>query len=127
MSEYNEYEEIIISYINFHGDMCAGHLCQDEKLAGELNSINDYGVIMLYGVNQETINAIQHLIKEKIITITNMGETAWFCHSYDNEPVLNLPIAKQIKHKYKEERWMPLVFGKGENFPLIDTRKIKWI
>jgi len=117
--DYNEYEQAIISYINFHGDMCAGSLCQIEKLAGNLSTMSKNNVITLYEINQEAINAISRLASDQVIKITDSGETAWLCHTYDGASVLDLPIAKDLTREYKKPRWMPTVFGKGENFPSI--------
>jgi len=123
--DYNEYEQEILEYIQFHGDICGGSLCQIDKLSGDLDTVSKNNIITLYGVNQETINAISHLSSEQAIKITDTGETAWLCYAYDGASILNLPVAKYLKRKYKKPRWMPVVFGKGKNFPLIDTRKIK--
>lgn len=69
-------------------------------------AIREHNIILWSGISLEMIEAIDSLIKEKLIDIYPTTPLVYMADG----AVLSLPIAKSMR-KYKKPHWAPVVFN----------------
>ena len=106
--------ETIIEYFSIRGGVSFVELQNYfEGVKGDFDWGNaKLNIWFWFGMSEQSIRVLQSALDTDVLKMT---PTSLFVYLADGS-IPRVPIAKRVQ-KYKTERWVPVVFNRGEGFP----------
>ena len=105
-------KEKILEFVgNRGGGVSCVELCSHvDGFSGSYDWFLYTNTIIWSNMSAEAITAMNELLKERSLIVVGSTPLVYMCDGQ----MLNLPLAKRPKSKYKKPHWLPVVFWTAE-------------